>query len=54
MEIPVAYNPRRRDEGKKVSWTDGIDAVYTLVRCRLLPQRGRAAAAPLPSPDARG
>lgn len=44
LEVPVAYNPRRRDEGKKISWTDGIDAVYTLVRCRLVPQRGRAAA----------
>lgn len=43
-EIPVAYNPRRRDEGKKISWTDGIDAVYTLVRCRLVSQRGRPAA----------
>lgn len=53
VEIPVAYNPRRKDEGKKISWTDGIDAIYTLVRCRLLPARGRTAAAPLPSADAR-
>jgi len=47
VELPVAYNPRRKDEGKKLSWTDGIDAVYTLVRCRLVAQRGRPAAAPL-------
>ena len=40
-ELPVAYNPRRKDEGKKISWTDGIDAVYTLLRCR----RGLAARA---------
>lgn len=51
VEIPVAYNPRRKDEGKKISWTDGIDALYTLVRCRLLPQRGRTAASPRPSAD---
>jgi glycosyltransferase involved in cell wall biosynthesis len=44
VEVPIAYNPRRRDEGKKVSWTDGIDAVYTLLRCRFLAQRGRPAA----------
>jgi dolichol-phosphate mannosyltransferase len=53
VEIPVAYNPRRKDEGKKITWTDGVDAIYTLLRCRLLPQRGRAAAAPLPSADDR-
>ena len=44
VELPVAYNPRRKDEGKKISWTDGIDAVYTLLRCRLVAQRGRPAA----------
>jgi glycosyltransferase involved in cell wall biosynthesis len=43
-EIPVAYNPRRKDEGKKLSWTDGIDAVYTLLRCRFVGPRGRPAA----------
>lgn len=43
-EVPISYNPRRRDEGKKLSWTDGIDAVYTLVRCRLVAQRGRPGA----------
>jgi glycosyltransferase involved in cell wall biosynthesis len=43
-ELPVAYNPRRKDEGKKISWTDGIDAIYTLLRCRMIAQRGRPAA----------
>ena len=43
-ELPIGYNPRRVDEGKKLSWTDGVDAVYTLVRCRLVAQRGRQAA----------
>jgi glycosyltransferase involved in cell wall biosynthesis len=45
-ELPVAYNPRRKDEGKKISWTDGIDAIYTLLRCRVVSQRGRPAALP--------
>jgi dolichol-phosphate mannosyltransferase len=35
VEVPVRYNPRRIDEGKKIRWTDGVDAVYALVKCRL-------------------
>jgi glycosyltransferase involved in cell wall biosynthesis len=35
VEVPIAYEPRREDEGKKIRWTDGIDAVYALVKCRL-------------------
>jgi glycosyltransferase involved in cell wall biosynthesis len=35
VEVPVRYNPRRIDEGKKIRWTDGFDAVYALVKCRL-------------------
>jgi hypothetical protein len=23
------------DEGKKIRWTDGVDAVYVLLKCRL-------------------
>ena len=34
VEVPVRYNPRRADEGKKVRWTDGVDAVYVLLKCR--------------------
>jgi glycosyltransferase involved in cell wall biosynthesis len=35
IEVPISYHPRRVDEGKKIRWTDGIDAVYVLVKCRL-------------------
>lgn len=35
VEIPIAYQPRRADEGKKIRWTDGVDAVYVLLKCRL-------------------
>ncbi len=38
-EVPIAYRPRRADEGKKIRWTDGIDAVYVLLRCRLVGRR---------------
>jgi glycosyltransferase involved in cell wall biosynthesis len=34
IEVPISYHPRRVDEGKKIRWTDGIDAVYTLMKCR--------------------
>ena len=34
LEVPVRYNPRRVDEGKKIRWTDGLDAVYVLLKCR--------------------
>lgn len=35
LEVPIDYNPRRVDEGKKIRWVDGVDAVYALVKCRL-------------------
>ena len=34
VEVPIRYNPRRVDEGKKIRWTDGVDAVYVLLKCR--------------------
>jgi dolichol-phosphate mannosyltransferase len=34
VEVPISYNPRRIDEGKKMRWIDGVDAVYTLLKCR--------------------
>jgi glycosyltransferase involved in cell wall biosynthesis len=35
-EVPISYTPRTEDEGKKISWIDGIEALYTLFRCRFL------------------
>lgn len=35
LEIPVSYRPRTHLEGKKIGYLDGIDAILTLVRCRL-------------------
>ena len=35
VEVPISYNPRRLDEGKKMRWIDGVDAIYTLFKCRL-------------------
>jgi dolichol-phosphate mannosyltransferase len=35
-EIPINYNPRTRDEGKKIKFKDGIEALWTLVKYRFL------------------
>jgi glycosyltransferase involved in cell wall biosynthesis len=40
VELPVQYEPRRRDHGKKIRWRDGIHALRVLVRYRFA---GRAA-----------
>lgn len=34
VEVPISYAPRTVEEGKKISWRDGLTAVATLVRCR--------------------
>jgi glycosyltransferase involved in cell wall biosynthesis len=34
-EVPISYAGREMSEGKKISWRDGIGALYTLVRYRL-------------------
>ncbi len=34
VEVPISYNPRTQNEGKKMRWVDGVDAVYTLFKCR--------------------
>jgi dolichol-phosphate mannosyltransferase len=35
MEVPISYTPRTIEAGKKISWVDGYEAIYTLIRCRL-------------------
>jgi glycosyltransferase involved in cell wall biosynthesis len=34
-EVPIAYHGRTYAEGKKITWKDGLVALYTLVRFRL-------------------
>jgi len=34
MEVPITYTPRTLQAGKKISWVDGYEAIYTLIRCR--------------------
>jgi glycosyltransferase involved in cell wall biosynthesis len=34
-ELPISYEARSRDDGKKIGWRDGLAAVRTLVKWRL-------------------
>ncbi len=46
-EVPISYNPRGILEGKKVCWLDGVEALVTLVKYRVVSLRSftRVAAA---------
>ncbi|HZT07081.1 MAG TPA: glycosyltransferase family 2 protein [Chloroflexota bacterium] len=36
-EVPISYAGREYEEGKKISWRDGLVVLITLIRCRFLP-----------------
>jgi len=33
-EIPISYYPRKFEEGKKIRWIDGVEAIWTLIKYR--------------------
>ena len=35
-ELPISYYPRSMAEGKKISWFDGIEAIWVLLRYRFV------------------
>ena len=35
-EVPISYHPRTFAEGKKIRWTDGVMAAWTLVKYRFM------------------
>ena len=35
FEVPISYNARTREEGKKLGWSDGIAAILILIGVRL-------------------
>ena len=37
-EVPIRYTGREFDEGKKISWMDGIPALWTLLKWRVMPK----------------
>ncbi|HOJ41043.1 MAG TPA: glycosyltransferase family 2 protein, partial [bacterium] len=34
VELPIRYYPRTLEQGKKISWRDGLVAIWTLIRYR--------------------
>lgn len=34
-EVPISYTARSREEGKKLTWMDGLKAIWTLTRLRI-------------------
>ena len=33
-EIPISYNPRKFEDGKKIRWIDGAEGIWTLIKYR--------------------
>jgi hypothetical protein len=34
FEVPISYRARTREEGKKITWRDGVEALWILARER--------------------
>ncbi len=43
-EVPISYKARSREAGKKLTWRDGVEAVWILTKIRVSRQGGRRAA----------
>jgi dolichol-phosphate hexosyltransferase len=41
FEVPITYRARTREAGKKITWKDGVEAVWILSRIRAGSRRGR-------------
>lgn len=35
LEVPISYYPRHKNEGKKIRWRDGAEALFVLLKHRL-------------------
>jgi len=46
VEVPISYHPRKNAEGKKINWTHGVAALWTVFKFRFL---SASPAAPGPS-----
>jgi dolichol-phosphate hexosyltransferase len=44
FEVPITYTARTREQGKKLTWRDGVEAVWILLRVRLWSPARRAVA----------
>lgn len=39
-ELPISYSGRTYAEGKKITWRDGVAALFHILRCNLFPPKG--------------
>jgi len=42
LEVPISYHPRSIEQGKKIRWTDGLAAVWILLKHRFAHVRARS------------
>jgi glycosyltransferase involved in cell wall biosynthesis len=54
FEVPIAYRARSREAGKKITWRDGVEAVWILARIRLSSWRAQPPGAGRQSARLRG
>lgn len=43
VELPIRYYPRKVEEGKKIKWYDGAEAIWTLLKYRFAAERTKPA-----------
>ncbi len=48
-EVPISYNPRTSEEGKKINWRDGVIAIWTLLKLRLSREDAKMVSDGIPS-----
>ena len=36
LEVPISYNARNTEQGKKITWKDGVQAIWTLFKYRFI------------------
>lgn len=46
FEVPITYRARSREEGKKITWKDGVAAVWLLTRIRVTSKRAQRRGVP--------
>jgi glycosyltransferase involved in cell wall biosynthesis len=48
FEVGISYNGRTYEEGKKISWPDGVRAIYAIIKYNLFRPAKRASTQPTP------
>ena len=42
LEFPIRYYPRKVEEGKKIKWYDGAEAIWTLLKYRVVGEQSKS------------